>query len=97
MVNINSPATSVNSFFDALIGKRCWSIIAGPGTGSMASLAFGEKIRRSRPLRNPTLSSDQRELDGEFVVFVKGSEWSMFCEKNLFAIVTIAMKSMARC
>lgn len=48
----------------------------------MASLAFGEKIRRSRPLRNPTLSSDQREFDGEFIVFVKGSEWSIFCEEE---------------
>lgn len=81
VADIDNSVNSISYFFDALIGKRCWSVIAGPDTGSMASLAFGEKIRRSRPLRNSTLSSDQREFDGELVVFIKGSEWSIFYEK----------------
>lgn len=41
----------------------------------MVSLAFSEKIRRERPLRNPALSPEQREFDGEFVVFIKDSPW----------------------
>ncbi len=73
---------TIGEFFDSLIGKRCWSVIAGAGAGSMVSLAFGEKLQRKRPLRNPTLSPEQREFDGEFVLFVKDSAWRVLSENN---------------
>lgn len=66
---------AIKKFLSCLVGKECWSIIAGPGTGSMASLAFGQKIRRSRSIRNPTLSPDQRDFDGEFLLFIKEAHW----------------------
>lgn len=75
MADIKHCVNTISEFFDGIIGKSCWSIIAGSGTGSMVSLAFGEKIRRERPLRNPALSPEQREFDGEFVVFIKDSPW----------------------
>lgn len=52
------------------------------GAGSMVSLAFGEKLQRKRPLRNPTLSPEQRKFDGEFVLFVKDSAWRVLSENN---------------
>lgn len=82
MEHTKNPVNTVNEFFGRLIGKRCWSIIAGAGTGSMMSLAFGEKFRRERPLRNPTLSPEQRDFMGEFVIFVKESPWRVVNENN---------------
>ncbi|WP_247313623.1 hypothetical protein [Ralstonia pseudosolanacearum] len=48
----------------------------------MVSLAFGEKLQRKQPLRNPKLSPEQREFDGEFVLFVKYSAWRILSENN---------------
>lgn len=67
-----------------LVGKECWSVIAGPGTGSMVTLAFGEKIRRTRPIKNPSLSEEQRQFEGEFVVFIKDAYWCLYqCGQQL--------------
>lgn len=67
----------VEMFLRVLPGKNCWSIIAGPGTGSMVSIAVGRQILRQRPIRNPTLSALQREFDGEFKVFIQDADWRL--------------------
>lgn len=64
-------------FFTNLVGKKCWSTVAGPGTGSMVSLAFGERIRRAVPIKNLTLPVEQREFTGEFVIFLKCGSWQI--------------------
>ncbi|QDG73523.1 hypothetical protein [Janthinobacterium tructae] len=83
MDDIKYTVNSANEFYERLIGKDCWSIIAGPGTGSMVSFYFGGKIRRERPLKNSTLSLEQRQFDGEFVIFVKHSEWNVLHENEI--------------
>lgn len=67
----------VEMFLRLLPGKNCWSIIAGPGTGSMVSIALGRQIPRQRPIKNPTLSALQREFDGEFKVFIQDADWRL--------------------
>jgi hypothetical protein len=58
-----------------LTGKKCWSFIGGPGTGSMISLDFGEKILRECPVRNSTLTEEQRNYTGEFHFFLQSCGW----------------------
>jgi len=62
-------------YLAGLQGKECWSFIAGPGTGSMVTLDFGEKILRERPLRNPTLTAEQRNYIGEIRLFIQNAGW----------------------
>lgn len=72
------------AFFENLAGKTCWSVIAGPGTGSMAKLSFGSKIERKRKLKNDKLTSEQREFEGEFGVFIKFANWAVGnCETQI--------------
>lgn len=61
----------------SLVGKSCWSIVAGRGTGSMATLAFGRRIQRSHPLKNPTLTPDEQNFDGEISLFLKDAAWRL--------------------
>jgi hypothetical protein len=53
-----------------LIGKECWSIIGGAGTGSNISLAFGEKVPKKRPLKNRSLTDEERNFNGEFSLYI---------------------------
>lgn len=67
----------LQSILDALIQQRCWSVIAGEGTGSHVSLQFGEKRRMRIPIRNPLLSEIERTHEGEFSVFLKMCGWRL--------------------
>ena len=58
-----------------LVGEECWSVIAGKGTGSHVSMKVGAKIPRERPLKNPTLTEDERNFEGEFELFVTEASW----------------------
>jgi hypothetical protein len=53
-----------------LVGQRCWSLVAGPGTGSHLAMDFGGKVEREVPLSNPHLTEDQRRYAGEFALFI---------------------------
>lgn len=83
---IDQPLPLIQAFFNALRGQQCWSVTAGPGTGSMVSISFGRHILRSRPIRNPTLSPDQCKFDGEFKIFIQETEWAL--KKNGDVICT---------
>lgn len=67
----------VRAFLNSLFGEKCWSVIAGPGTGSMASIAFGRQIPRMRPLKNPMLSEMEKEFEGEKRIFIKDAAWTL--------------------
>jgi len=54
----------------ALVGKPCWTVFAGPETGSAIDIHFGSKIPRLPPLRNPALSDDERRYEGEFSLYI---------------------------
>jgi hypothetical protein len=73
----NECITSAKVFFDRLKGEKCWTVIAGPGSGSMAKLAFGAKIKRDRKIRNEKLTDEQREFTGEFVLFIMNTFWEI--------------------
>lgn len=70
-----------------LIGKECWSIVAGKGTGSVVSIDFGIKIARKRPLRNTLLSDEQRQFEPELSLFVKCA-WRINSDKNIICSST---------
>lgn len=53
-----------------LIGKECWSIVGGAGTGTHISLAFGDKVPMKKPLTNPHLTEEERNFDGEFSFYI---------------------------
>jgi hypothetical protein len=55
----------------AFRGKKCWSVIAGEGTGSLITLAFGLKQRRMKILKNQYLTNEQQNFDGEFELYVE--------------------------
>lgn len=58
-----------------LVGRECWSVIAGKGTGSHIHMGFGTKIARQIPLTNPNLTEDERLFDAELTLFVTGAAW----------------------
>ena len=82
MENTKKTICTKEDFLNHIIEKNCWSFIAGAGTGSMVSLAFGEKILRHKPLKNPTLTQEQRAFDGEFIVFIKEAPWRILDENK---------------
>jgi hypothetical protein len=62
---------SLNIIKKRLHSSVCWSVVAGAGTGSLVSLDFGEKIIRTKPLKNPALSDEQRNYFGENVLYIE--------------------------
>jgi hypothetical protein len=60
-----SGPPELEEFFAGLIGKSCWSVIGGVGTGSVISLHFGEKIPARRKLQNPRFTYEERNFEGE--------------------------------
>ena len=73
------PASFIefNHALEQLVGKECWSVVAGEGTGSMVSLDFGRKQRRKTAVRNRHLTRTQREFEGEFDLFIQGCAWRL--------------------
>lgn len=59
----------------SLVGMPCWAVVGGPGTGTVISLDFGAKIRRSRKLKNPFLGRLVRTYSSEISVFVAEATW----------------------
>lgn len=57
--------------FQNLVGKKCWGIVEGKGTGSVITFCFGEKILREKPVGNENLSEEVQNFDSEFSVFVE--------------------------
>ena len=56
---------------EVLLDKTCWGIAAGSGTGSQVTLHFGDKVKRPRPITNPTLTKDLRESEGAYILYVE--------------------------
>lgn len=46
----------VAAAFARAVGEECWSIIAGPGTGSVVLVDLGPKSRGEHELRNDVLT-----------------------------------------
>ena len=65
------PPLSFRTAMAELVGKECWSVIAGSGTGSIVTLNFGERIPVKRWLSNETLSSDSRRFEGEYALYIE--------------------------
>ncbi|MDY7093081.1 MAG: hypothetical protein SX243_08935 [Acidobacteriota bacterium] len=70
-MNQDGCRRKLEAIIDKLKGLTCWSYVAGSGTGSVVALDFGRKIRRARPLRNPSLTEDQRTFEGEISILVE--------------------------
>ena len=82
MDNSNNSSLLVNAFLSNLVGLECWSVIAGSGTGSMATFDFGKKIERKRPLNNLNLTPIAREYYGEFSIFIQEADWRLGQDKE---------------
>lgn len=54
-----------------IVGTPCWSIIAGEGSGSLITLAFGDKRQKTKRLSNPKLTDAQRNFDSEFEIYIE--------------------------
>lgn len=68
--------------FEFLIGRACWGIVAGAGTGSVVHLLMGEKFEREKPINNPTLASAVRNFNAEFSIFVECG-WRVSLGENI--------------
>jgi hypothetical protein len=60
----------VKSFVEAMCGQRCWYVSVGGCTLPTFQLAFGEKVRRQRPLKNTAHSQEYREFEAEISLLV---------------------------
>lgn len=72
MTTIRSIANRVDVEAAAakMVGKECWAIIAGPGTGSVILLDLGAKLPRDHALRNPNLTEEERIFESAYSVHV---------------------------
>ncbi|MEM9103847.1 MAG: hypothetical protein AAGB12_16185 [Pseudomonadota bacterium] len=61
---------NINTYIDLLKGKLCWSVVAGPGTGSVVKLGFGGKNKRNKPLKNAKLINEQRCFKPELELMI---------------------------
>jgi hypothetical protein len=69
--NVGAVTQEFFSTLQGLVGKKCWGFVAGKGTGSVVALDFGEKLKRTRSLKNPHLTQEQRENDAEISLLVR--------------------------
>lgn len=67
----------------SVLGNECWSVIAGPGTGSHLVLDIGRKIQLPEPIRNPLLSEESRRYKGEFTLFLEDCAWRVENEEGI--------------
>jgi len=56
---------------EELVGLSVWAVVAGSGTGSVINVLFGEAIRRSAPINNPTLPAKVRDHDASHSLFIQ--------------------------
>ena len=54
-----------------IVGLKCWGVIAGSGTGSVIDIQLGDRIRRRKPLKNPTLTDEQQKFESAFALFIE--------------------------
>jgi hypothetical protein len=73
MTYIESLKREVIRFTDL----TCWNVTAGAGTGSRATLDFGEMIRRPVALKNPNLSELARSHVGGCIIFIEDCAWRL--------------------
>ena len=66
----------ISNAVSRLTGHVCWKVLAGKGTGSVVHLGFGEKIRRLRELKNPTLPLVHRQYDAAMSILLH-SGWRL--------------------
>lgn len=61
-----------------LIGLDCSNVSAG-AVGSLASLDFGARVPRSKPLPYPnvSLTPDEHKFRGEYVLFLEDCPWRL--------------------
>ncbi len=59
-----------NEDLESMIGKECWAITGGEGTGSVISLNIGGRYPRDRPLRNPHVSELVRHFTAEYNLII---------------------------
>ena len=61
---------NINDYCESLINQNCISVIGGSGAGSVASLGFGKRIKRVKPLNNTILSETDRLFKSEYRLLV---------------------------
>jgi len=71
----------INTYLGLLKNQECWSIIAGPATGSVVSLGFGEKIPRNKPDNAPYFSADENMFDAGISLLIYCSWRLSKCEE----------------
>ena len=71
MLRPTLAAIDLQTHLNSLVGQKCWSVIAGAGTGSTLHVFFGAQILRARPIRNRWLTEAERTHEGEFSLFVE--------------------------
>jgi hypothetical protein len=61
----NNHPQDVSALVNSIRGLRCWYVSCGGAVGPTFQLALGDKVPRSRPLKNPAQSEEYRQFEGE--------------------------------
>lgn len=72
---MSSEISVARDLIRSIVGKECWAVCAGPGTGSHFTMEIGKKIPRARPIRNRFPSEVARKYAGEFGLFFEACAW----------------------
>ncbi len=62
---------AVNRILCEVRAQKCWHVTAGGCTLPQFTLALGKPIRRQKPIRNPALSREFCEFEGETSFFIR--------------------------
>jgi hypothetical protein len=65
------PEILFASALHLLNGAECWLITGGDGTGAALALHFGDRVQRARWLDNRAVSTESRQHEGEFILYVE--------------------------
>ncbi len=84
-----------NLNIEALIGQRCWHVGFGEQLGGSFTLDFGEKVLRSRILKNPNHSEEYRLYEGTFHLLV-WCAWRLALPKELYVSHDSAYELLCR-
>lgn len=67
---------------ERFVGRHCIGYVAGGAAGSHVSLEFEPRVKRKRPLVNPTLSEEQRLTEAGYAIFILCS-WRLDSESKV--------------
>ena len=74
----------LSSLFQGLVGKVCWAVIGGPGTGTSVLLYFGKKNKKFIMQDEVRETAKAISFDPEMWIHIDEASWKIQKDKKIF-------------